>query len=429
MKRRVPQPVVIALIVLGVAPAGLGGWFLVIGPQRAHAGSLLVSGGHKLDDRGLDVTNIFNPVSETWTAGAKMAKGRWYPTVTELADGRMVTVAGKDTSKTTVLIPEVWENGAWTQLTGASLLLPYYPRDFLAPDGSIFMAGERTKSRWLNVSGVGAWTDGPDHIWPFNREYGSAVMYETGKILYVGGGGDLTWDTPDPKSPSPTATAEKIDLTQMSPAWQAAGSLPTPRRHLNATVLPDGQVLVTGGVSGGGFNDLSTAQHAAEIWDPATNGWTALASNSVDRGYHSVSILLPDATVLHGGSGNANIPSTTTPYPDQESHEIFQPPYFFKGARPVISSIAPSTFSYLASVQVNTPNVGQVAKVRLIRLGSVTHAFDQNGRTMTLPFTSSVGGVSVTAPANANLAPPGDYLLFILNRNGVPSDGQFVRVQ
>ena len=132
-------------------------------------GKLMVSGGHKLDDRGLNITNIFDPATESWSHGLpKMAKGRWYPTVTELADGRMVTVAGKDTSKTTVLIPEVWENGAWTQLTGASLLLPYYPRDFLAPDGRIFMAGERTKSRWLDASGVGAWTNGPDHIWPFN---------------------------------------------------------------------------------------------------------------------------------------------------------------------------------------------------------------------------------------------------------------------
>ncbi|MEO7987790.1 MAG: galactose oxidase-like domain-containing protein, partial [Gemmatimonadales bacterium] len=396
-------------------------------------GKLMVSGGHKLDDRGLDVTNIFDPATETWSHGLpKMAKGRWYPTVTELGDGRMVTVAGKDTSKSTVLIPEVWENGAWTQLTGASLLLPYYPRDFLAPDGKIFMAGERTKSMWLDVNasgGNGAWTNGPSHLWPFNREYGSAVMYDMGKILYVGGGGDVTWDTPDPKSLTPTATAEKIDLTQVSPAWQGAGSLPTPRRHLNATVLPDGQVLVTGGVSGGGFNDLSTSQHAAEIWDPATNQWTGLASNSVDRGYHSVSVLLPNATVLHGGSGNAFMPGTSTPYPDEESHEIFQPPYLFKGARPVISDVTPATFGYGASVQVNTPNVGQVAKVRLIRLGSVTHAFDQNGRTMTLPFTSSVGGVSVTAPANANIAPPGYYMLFILNRNGVPSDGKFIRLQ
>jgi Domain of unknown function (DUF1929) len=188
-------------------------------------------------------------------------------------------------------------------------------------------------------------------------------------------------------------------------------------------------VLVTGGVSGGGFNDLSTAQHPAELWDPATNGWTALASNSVDRGYHSVSLLLPDATVLHGGSGNAKHPDdANVAYPDQENHEIFQPPYFFKGARPVISSVQ-ATISYGGAFQVNTPNTGQITTVRLIRLGSVTHAFDQNGRTMSLPFVTSVGGVSVSAPPNSNVAPPGDYMVFILNRNGVPSAGKFVRLQ
>ncbi|HEY8256575.1 MAG TPA: hypothetical protein VIG08_02865, partial [Gemmatimonadales bacterium] len=342
-------------------------------------GTLMVSGGHKMDDRGLDVTNFFNYQSGTWTAGPKMAKGRWYPTVTELSDGRMVTVAGKDTTKSVVLIPEIWENNQWVQLPGASLELPYYPRDFVAPDGRVFMAGERTTSRWLSVDangagGRGTWVNGPAHVWPFNRDYGSAVMYDAGKILYVGGGGELTWDTPDAKSGTPTATAEKIDLNQTSPSWQTAGSLPTPRRHLNATVLPDGQVLVTGGVSGGGFNNLATAQHAAEIWNPATNNWSELAQNSVDRAYHSVSILLPDATVLHGGSGNANIPNTSTPYPDQESHEIFQPPYLFKGARPTITNVA-SPVGYAANFTVTTPNAAQITTVRLIRLGSVTHAF------------------------------------------------------
>jgi hypothetical protein len=296
------------------------------------------------------------------------------------------------------------------------------------------MAGERTTSRWLDVDAPGggsrgAWTTGPAHIWPFNRDYGSAVMYDAGKILYVGGGGDLTWDTPDPKFGTPTATAEMIDLTQGSATWQPAGSLPIRRRHLNATVLPDGEVLVTGGLSGGGFNDLTTGQHAAEIWDPQTPlVWKALASNSVTRGYHSVSLLLPDATVLHGGSGNATIPGTSTAYPDEESHEIFQPPYLFKGARPVISTVVPSTFPVGASAQVNTPNIGQVAKVRIIRLGSVTHAFDQNGRAMTLSFATSVGGISVTAPSDSRLAPPGDYMLFILNRNGVPSAGKIIRI-
>jgi len=107
-------------------------------------GRLMVSGGHKADDRGLDVTHIFDPVTQLWTSALpKMAKGRWYPTVTTLWNGKMLTVAGRDTTSTVVLIPEIWENNQWVQLTGASLSLPYYPRDFQAPNGKVFYAGER----------------------------------------------------------------------------------------------------------------------------------------------------------------------------------------------------------------------------------------------------------------------------------------------
>ena len=397
-------------------------------------GRLMVSGGHKLDDRGLDVTNIFDPATESWVAGLpKMAKGRWYPTVTTLGDGRLVTVAGKDTTKTVVRVPEIWENNQWVTLPGASLVLPYYPRDFVDPkNGLVFMAGERIQSRWLDVDAAGAggrgqWTTGPTHIWGFNRDYGSAVMYETGKILVVGGGGNTGWDTPDARSPVPTATAEKIDLMAGSPGWTSAGSMAQPRRHLNATVLPDGTVLLTGGVSGGGFNDLASAVHTAELWDPATNDWTALAPNAIDRGYHAVSLLLPDGTVLHGASGDADIPGTSTPYPPQRNHEIFHPPYLFRGARPLITD-APLEVGYGADFQVTTPNAAQVTAVRWIHLGTVTHAFDQSARANTLAFAPETDGVRVTAPASPNSAPPGHYLLFILNRNGVPSAGRIVHI-
>ena len=200
-----------------------------------------------------------------------------------------------------------------------------------------------------------------------------------------------------------------------------------PRRHLNATVLPDGKVLVTGGVSGGGFNDLATAVHTAELWDPATDDWTALAPNQVDRGYHSVSLLLPDGSVLHGASGDANVPGTTTKYPAQRNHEIFHPPYWFRGVRPVISD-APADVTYGAAFKVTTPYAAQVTTVRWIHLGTVTHAFDQSARANTLDFTRLTDGVSVTAPSGPNSAPPGHYLLFILNRNGVPSIGRIIRV-
>jgi hypothetical protein len=145
------------------------------------------------------------------------------------------------------------------------------------------------------------------------------------------------------------------------------------------------------------------------------------------RVYHSVSLLLPDGTVLHGASGNALAGSVTRPVPDEPNHEIFSPPYLFKGARPTISS-APSTVGYGQTFTVTTPNAAQVTEVRWIRLGSVTHAFDQSARANTLTFTPGPTGVSVTAPGNPNDAPPGPYLLFILNRNRVPSVGTIVQV-
>ncbi len=401
-------------------------------------GRLMVSGGHKDDDRGLDVTNIFDPVTENWVAGLpKMAHGRWYPTVTTLPDGRIVTVAGQDSASNVVRIPEIWENNQWVELPGAgNVEVPYYPRNFIDPlDGRLFMAGERVTSRWLEVDNNapsgdrGRWVTGPSHIWPFNRDYGSAVMYESGQILFVGGGGYTGWDTPDPKAAAPTATAEKIDLTQGSPSWTDAGSMSSPRRHHTAVVLPDGQVLVTGGVSGGGFNDEPSGVRAAESWDPATNQWTTLASNSVNRAYHSVSILMPDGTVLHGASGDADIPATTTPYPARRNHEIFSPPYLFKGARPTITN-APATVGYGQSFEVETPAAAQITKVRWVRLGSVTHAFDANTMALSVDdFTAGDGGITVTAPPNPNVAPPGHYMLFVLNRNDVPSAGRIIKVQ
>ncbi len=400
-------------------------------------GRVMVSGGHKDDDRGLDVTNTFDPVTETWAHGLpKMAQGRWYPTVTTLADGRVVTVAGRDSASNEVLVPEIWENGQWVRLPGASLRLPYYPRQFVAPNGKLFYAGERIKSRYLDVdagsgSTRGKWStsSGFSHVYPFNRDYGSAVMYETGKVLYVGGGGDLNWSTPDPKANAPTATAETIDINGGTPRWTSTDPMHSPRRHLNATILPDGEVLVTGGTSAVGFNTLSGAVHTAEIWDPKTGHWTELAANAVDRAYHSVSLLMPDGTVLHGASGDANVPLTTQPYPRQPSHEIFRPPYLFKGARPVVTGLSKTTVTYGEKFTVTTPNAGQITGVRWIRLGSVTHAFDANQRANSLAFSIAAGSVKVTVPLNGRRAPPGHYLMFLLNRNGVPSVGRIVQVR
>ena len=403
-------------------------------------GRLLVSGGHLQDDAGIATTYFFDQNGAP-QRGPDMAHGRWYPTVTALPDGRMLTMAGRNEAGSVVRTPEIWEANQWVELPGAgNLEIPYYPRNFVAPNGRIFYAGERVRSRWFDVDGSGVngergrWTDGPVHVWPNNRDYGTSVMYEPGKILYAGGGGHTGWPTPDQRSSQPTATAEIIDLNQASPAWQNTEPMSVPRRHLNSTILPDGQVLVTGGTRGAGFVNIDEglATREAEVWNPATGEWTTLASNSRMRIYHSVSLLLPDGTVLHGASGDAMAVQPgggIVPVPYERNHEIFSPPYLFRGARPSITSVTPTTVSYGQVFSVATPNVGQITDVRWIRLGSVTHAFDMGQRANTLSFAPTETGVEVTAPANANLAPPGHYLLFILNRNGVPSQGQVVRIQ
>jgi hypothetical protein len=401
-------------------------------------GRLMVAGGHLQDDRGIATTFFFDQNGSP-QRGPDMAHGRWYPTLTILPDGRILSMGGRNEAGSVVRTPEIFEGGQWVELPGAgSLEIPYYPRNFVPPNGPpgrIFYAGERIMSRWFDVDGTGAgggrgaWSNGPSHLYEFNREYGTAVMYEPGKILYAGGGGHTGWgQSPDPKDNVPTATAEKIDLNQSGAQWESAGSMSAPRRHLNSTILPDGQVLITGGTRGGGFVNIDPglAVREAEVWNPETDEWTTLASNSKMRVYHSVSLLLPDGTVLHGASGDAM--AGTVPVPPERNHEIFSPPYLFKGARPTITS-APPTVSYGQVFSVVTPNAAQITEVRWIRLGTVTHAFDMGQRANRLTFAATATGVEVTAPDNANLAPAGHYLLFVLNRNGVPSEGKIVQVQ
>jgi PKD repeat protein len=371
-------------------------------------GRLLVTGGHLSDDHGLPDINLFSAGSSSWTTSTPMARGRWYPTNTMLANGDVVIMAGADENGLTVPLPEVWSKGSVRQLTGASRLFPYYPRTFLAPDGRIYYAGEEQTTRWLDPSGVGSWTASSNRQYGI-RDYGAAVMYDKGKILYVGGG-------------HTTNTAEIADINSGSPTWQYTNSMQFQRRHLNATMLPTGEVLVTGGVSGTGFNDVATtAVHAAEVWNPRTGTWTTLASDVKNRGYHATSILLPDGRVLHTGSGDgANAPNEFTA-------EIFSPPYLFKGSRPTISSV-PSIVGYGTTFTITTPEAAAIDSVSLIRIGSTTHAFDANQRFQWLSFTRGSGSLSVTVPTNRNVTPPGHYLVFILDGNLVPSRGKIIRI-
>jgi galactose oxidase-like protein/glyoxal oxidase-like protein/fibronectin type III domain protein len=366
-------------------------------------GRLFVGGGNTSNDVGVRYTSIYDPVTNTWSREANMNAGRWYPTTTSLADGSVLIVSGDiDTTVHANPLPQVWTNGVWRDLSTAQLQMALYPFMLLAPNGKVFNAGPEQTSRWLDTTGTGAWTNGPSSSGGF-RDYGTAVTYEPGKVLMVGGN--------DP----PIATAEKIDLNLLTPTWKPAGTMASARRQLNSTALPDGTVLITGGSSAAGFNTPSGAVYTAELWDPAQSTFTTLASATRYRGYHSIALLLPDGRVLSSGGDN------------EPNAEIFSPPYLFKGARPAVAS-APTDISYGSSFFVQTSDATSVTAVTLVRLSAVTHAFNMNQRFLRLAFSQSAGGLTITAPAAGEIAPPGHYMLFLLNAAGVPSIARIVRV-
>jgi hypothetical protein len=368
-------------------------------------GRLFVAGGHIQNGVGLRKASFYDPFSNTWAPAPDMNAGRWYPTVTTLANGDALVVSGSvDNTVGVNTLPQVYQTatGTWRSLTSAQLSLDLYPMMFLAPNGKAFNVAPTQTTRYLDTAGTGAWSFVANRTFG-GRSYGSAVMYADGKILLVGGG--------DP----PTRTAEVIDLNQPSPTWRSVAPMSIARRQLNATLLPDGTVLVTGGTSGPGFNNTTTPVYPAELWDPATESWRTLASATVPRLYHSAAVLLPDGRVLSTGGNNYPTP------------EVFSPPYLFKGARPTMSAV-PSTIGYGQPFSVQTPDAADITKVTLIRITSVTHAFNENQRLSALSFTPGSGTLDIVAPATANVAPPGHYLLFIVKGDGVPSVGNIVRL-
>ena len=390
-------------------------------------GNVLVAGGNKnsaLD--GIVQTHIFNWQTETWSRGPDMAAARWYPAVQALGNDEAVIVGGGPT------IPEVYQtDGKLRRLTNAS---GYSDRlyAFLTtrPDGKVEFMGPPPQMNTINTSGTGAITatKARDSI---ERTYGGFATYDKGKVL-VAGGGDITEGG---QTDVPTKTAVVVDVNGSTTTVSSTASMSVGRRQHNLTILADGSVLATGGMSRATAAnvDLDDPVFAAERWDPATGTWTVLAGASRVRQYHSSATLLPDGRVLTGGGGVCA--SCVSAGYLEKNVEYFEPPYLYKqdgsgqkATRPVISSV-PSTATYGQDFDISSTQAGSIAKVGLVRLGAATHSQDQGQRYVPLSFTASSSTITATAPANSNLAPAGYYMLFITDNAGVPSVAKMIKIQ
>jgi plastocyanin len=377
------------------------------------AGSLVVHGGFTPRQ-----TFLFDPVAKSWSRKQPTAADRFYSTTLTLEDGKLLTLYGSASKSLEVYdpVPGSW-SGPINVPTPAMGQHEYYPWSYLLPGGKVFIAGPHTPTQRFDWSAAGITNLESFPTLAGERssggEKGTSVLLPlrppayTPRVLIAGG--DFA---PAQK------TAEWIDLSLGTPAWEPLPDLNEARPHqVNSVLLPDGRVMIAGGID-------ATDGGPTEIFDPRDPdaGWQLCATMSIARGYHSAAILLADGSVLMGGDRPGQWKSGET-----TQHERYYPSYFSL-ARPLINA-APDDVAYGDQLDVETPSPASIADAVLIRPGAVTHGFNMSQRLIACAIVGvTPTHVQLQAPPNGYVAPPGPYLLFILTAAGAPSLGRWIRL-
>jgi Domain of unknown function (DUF1929)/Concanavalin A-like lectin/glucanases superfamily/Galactose oxidase, central domain len=377
-------------------------------------------------------TVVFDPATEQWAGRHLMQHGRWYPSLINLGDGRVLVTAGlSETGRRNTSIETFfpgsnsWQVSRTPQQFGG---LPLYAHLYLLADGSVCYAGGHMDDGPADALRLDLSRD-PVVVTPLPglsqvsaRDQCASVLLppaQAQRVMIMGGapgGGDAIKDV------------DVVDFSDPHPVYRPAAALAKGRKHLNATLLPDRTVLVTGG---SGRNEAAPlATNEAEVYDPGTDTWQTLAAASVTRMYHSVALLLPDGRVVTaGGNPKQGTHVEWDNDPNEEMRlEIYSPPYLFRGARPVIDAVS-AEWRYGQTVNIASPDAEHLRWASLIRPGSTTHSFNTSQRLVDLPITAqAAGSVQVTVPAEPNLAPPGWYMLFLTDNNRVPSAARWIHL-
>lgn len=425
----------------------------------------------------------FDPWTEKWTRYADMPHGRWYPTLTELPDGRVLILGGWDETggvegpagpddlplmvsdqDVEVFDPATPAGGQATTVVShlppdvAGQTAPYpdhqgiglYPHVFVLPDTTVAGAGGDK----LLVAGPGKydsaiidtstwmWTDVLDRSvqdtgqprLSSDRSWGTAWLAPSGpdgstKVVLLGGSdaGTVVPGFPG-DAPAPLKTAEALDLNDPDGGWQPdpAFTLNDGRAHFNTVLLPDESIFTNGGGYGRKNGSLYEGPvYRSELYTPGGT-WREVGNEDDARTYHSTSVLLPDGRVASAGDDRDIAPEHITVA--NRTAQLWSPPYLFDGPRPVVT-FAPGAVGYDQPFRVTVAGApATMTRAELIRPAAVTHSVDMAQRAISLDVTADADGLTLQAPLNATVAPPGYYMLFLLNADGVPSVASWVKI-
>lgn len=387
-------------------------------------------GGEGGTNAPLSHSNIYEPETNTWRRTENMNAPRWYASVAALSNGEMLAFGGSsegDVVGEVFQFDQTWralsnvtpnpEGSWWLETFDDSTSIDFdYQWIQAAPDGSVISFGPQNLVARIDTENLGTWTEGPPRDDVALRDYGSYAMFDVGKILVAGGGDSEN-------------SAVVIDTqTQQS---STTGSMNIGRRQHNLTILADGSVLVTGGnTDGTNLYSADGGTKVPELWNPATGQFSELNPMQGDRQYHSSALLLQDGRVLSGGGGICG-DCKAAGY-EERNAEIFTPAYLYAGdanlaVRPALTAM-PESADYGQTVQVSTSAGSTILRAHLIKLGSATHSENQDQRLVPLSFTQSGTVITFPVPSSRNTTPPGHYLLFLVDDQGVPSSGGMLKI-
>ncbi|MFD9192053.1 galactose oxidase-like domain-containing protein [Streptomyces phaeochromogenes] len=387
----------------------------------------------KKDFQGIKDAYEFDPVAEKYIKVDPMNEARWYPTLTTLSDGKILSLSGLD--EIGQLVPgknEVYDpkTKKWTYTKGVRQF-PTYPAISLMQNGKLFYSGAN--------AGYGPDDVGRDPgVWDlktnkFNKLKGMSdpKLLETAgtvllppaqdeKYMVIGGGGVGESDRSSKKT-------RIIDLLDDDPKFVDGPELEKGTRYPQYSILPNDDVLVSGGSEdyrGRGASNILQAR----MYDSKSNDFKRVADPLVGRNYHSGSILLPDGRVMFFGSDSLYADKANTkPGKFEQRVEIYTPPYLYQGSRPSLSG-GPKTIERGGTGTFTSQHASSIKTARLIRPSASTHVTDVDQRSIALDFTKTKDGIEVTVPKSRNLVESGWYMLFVTDDQGTPSKAQWVKI-